>query len=99
MNGKQLTIRGMVIGVIGSVVITCSSMYIALKLSSLPWPIMFVALFSMLALKALGSTNLNEINVTHTAMSAGAMVAGGLAFTIPGIWILNPERRRSAPVS
>ncbi len=31
MNGKQLTIRGMVIGVIGSVVITCSSMYIALK--------------------------------------------------------------------
>ena len=34
MNGKQLTIRGMVIGVIGSVVITCSSMYIALKLSS-----------------------------------------------------------------
>ena len=24
-------------------------------------------------------------------MSAGAMVAGGLAFTIPGIWILNPD--------
>lgn len=91
MNGKQLTVRGMVIGIIGSVVITCSSMYIALKLSSLPWPIMFVALFSMLALKALGNTNLNEINVTHTAMSAGAMVAGGLAFTIPGIWILNPQ--------
>lgn len=91
MNGKQLTARGMVIGVIGSVIITCSSMFIALKLSSLPWPIMFVALFSMLALKALGSTNLNEINVTHTAMSAGAMVAGGLAFTIPGIWILNPK--------
>lgn len=81
----------MVIGVIGSVIITCSSMYIALKLSSLPWPIMFVALFSMLALKALGNTNLNEINVTHTAMSAGAMVAGGLAFTIPGIWILDPQ--------
>ena len=91
MNGKQLTLRSMVIGVIGSVVITCSSMYVALKLSSLPWPIMFVALFSMLALKALGNTNLNEINVAHTAMSAGAMVAGGLAFTIPGIWILNPK--------
>ena len=24
-------------------------------------------------------------------MSAGAMVAGGLAFTIPGIWMLNPD--------
>ena len=91
MKGNQLTVRGMVIGVIGSVIITCSSMFIALKLSSLPWPIMFVALFSMLALKALGKTNLNEINVTHTAMSAGAMVAGGMAFTIPGIYILNPD--------
>lgn len=91
MFGRQLTVRGMVIGAIGAVIITCSSMFIALKLSSLPWPIMFVALFSMFALKGLGNTNLNEINVTHTAMSAGAMVAGGLAFTIPGIWILNPE--------
>ena len=85
MNGKQLTVRGMVIGAIGSVIITCSSMFIALKLSSLPWPIMFVALFSMVCLKALGNTSLNEINVTHTAMSAGAMVAGGVAFTIPGM--------------
>ena len=95
MNGKQLTLRGMVIGALGAVIITCSSMFIALKLSSLPWPIMFVALFSMLALKSLGNTNLNEINVTHTAMSAGAMVAGGLAFTIPGIWILNPDAQVS----
>lgn len=91
MGGKQLTLRGMVIGAIGSVIITCSSMFIALKLSSLPWPIMFVALFSMVCLKAMGNTNLNEINVTHTAMSAGAMVAGGMAFTIPGIYILNPD--------
>ena len=32
----------------------------------------------------------NEINVTHTTMSAGAMTAGGLAFTIPGIYMLDP---------
>lgn len=88
---RQLTVRGMVIGVIGSVIITMSSMFVALKLSSLPWPIMFVALISMFSLRALGNTNLNEINVTHTAMSAGAMVSGGLAFTIPGIWILRPN--------
>lgn len=81
----------MVIGVIGCIIITCSSMFIALKLSSLPWPIMFVALFSMVMLKAMGNTSLNEINVTHTAMSAGAMVAGGLAFTIPGIYMADPE--------
>lgn len=49
----------------------------------------FVALVSMFCLKAMGNTSLNEINVTQTAMSAGAMVAGGLAFTIPGIWMLD----------
>lgn len=87
----QLTVRGMVIGVLGVIIITTSSMFIALKLSSLPWPIIFVALVSMFCLKAMGNTNLHEINVTQTAMSAGAMVAGGLAFTIPGIWILNPN--------
>lgn len=91
MTEKQLTVRGMIIGGIGSVILTMSSMFIALKLSSLPWPIMFVVLVSMFSLKALGNTNLQEINVTQTAMSAGAMVAGGLAFTIPGIWMLHPE--------
>ena len=86
---EQFTARGIAIGVIGSIILTCSSMFVALKASSLPWPIMFVALVSMFGLKALGNTNVNEINVTHTAMSAGSMVAGGLAFTIPGIFILN----------
>jgi len=91
MFNKQLTIRGLIIGAIGSIILTMSSMFIALKLSSLPWPIMFVVLVSMFVLKLCGNTNIQEINVTQTAMSAGAMVAGGLAFTIPGIWILNPN--------
>ena len=86
----QLTVRGMVIGAIGVVIITTSSMFIALKLSSLPWPIIFVALVSMFCLKTMGDANIREINVTQTAMSSGAMVAGGLAFTLPGIWILDP---------
>lgn len=91
MPKKQLTVRGLIIGAIGSIILTMSSMFIALKLSSVPWPIMFVVLVSMFLLKLCGNTNLQEINVTQTAMSAGAMVAGGLAFTIPGIWILNPD--------
>ena len=88
---EQFTTRAMVIGVIGVVIVTCSSMFVALKASSLPFPIMFVALVSMFTLKFLGSTNINEINVTHTAMSAGAMVAGGVAFTIPAIYMLYPD--------
>lgn len=88
---EQFTVRGMFIGSVGAAVLTMSSMYVALKLGALPWPIIFVALVSMFCLKLWGNTNINEINVTHTAMSAGAMTAGGMAFTIPGIFILNPE--------
>ncbi|MBO4410968.1 MAG: OPT/YSL family transporter, partial [Lachnospiraceae bacterium] len=88
---EQLTVRSMIIGSIGSIILSCSSMFIALRISSLPWPIFFVALASMFALKACGKTNLNEINVTHTAMSAGSMIAGGMAFVIPGIWVADPS--------
>ncbi len=85
----QLTTRGVVIGGIGCVIITASSAYTALRLGALPWPIVFAAVVSLFFLKLLGKASLNEANVTHTIMSAGAMVAGGLAFTIPGAWMLG----------
>ena len=94
---KQLTIRGLIIGILGSIIITASSLYVALRLGALPWPTIFVAILSMALLKVLGGTNLKEINVTHTAMSAGAMVAGGLAFTVPAFWILNPQAEFDLP--
>lgn len=84
---EQLSLRSLILGMLGSILITASSMYVALRLSALPWPTIFVAVLSMALLKALGKTTLNEINITQTAMSAGAMVAGGLAFTLPGLWI------------
>ncbi|HBQ65177.1 MAG TPA: peptide transporter [Clostridiales bacterium] len=86
---KQLTVRSILIGMAGSAVITASSMYVALRMGALPWPTIFVAVLSMALLKLLGKTSLNEINVTHTAMSAGSMVAGGMAFTLPAAWILD----------
>lgn len=86
---EQCTPRALVIGALGAVIITSSSMYVALRMGALPWPTIFVAILSLTVLKALGKTNLNEINVTHTAMSAGGMVAGGLAFTLPGLWMLD----------
>jgi putative OPT family oligopeptide transporter len=85
----QLTLRGVIIGCVGCVIITAASVYTALKMGALPWPIIFAAIISLFFLKALGRTSLNEANVTHTVMSAGAMVAGGLTFTIPGIWMLG----------
>lgn len=82
-----LTWRSISLTAAGSILITISSIYVALRLSALPWPTIFVAVLSMSLLKLLGNTNLQEINVTQTGMSSGAMVAGGIAFTIPGLWI------------
>ncbi len=87
MERKELTIRAIIIGVLGSIVVAMSSTYIALRMGALPWPTVFVALTSFAVLKSLGNTSVNEINVAHTAMSAGGLVAGGLAFTIPGLWM------------
>lgn len=95
----QLTARGIAIGCIGCIVITAASAYTALKMGALPWPIVFAAIVALFFLKALGKgrADLHEANVTHTVMSAGSMVAGGLAFTIPGAWMLGYADQTSWP--
>ena len=91
MEKSNLSIRSFIIGTIGLIIITIASMYVALKMGALPWPTVFVTILSMAILKKCKNSNLMEVNITHTIMSSGAMVAGGLAFTIPGLWILNPS--------
>ena len=85
----QLTPAGVAIGCVGCVIITASSVYTALKMGALPWPTIFTSITALVLLRALGHSSLNEANVTQIVMSAGSMVAGGIAFTIPGIWILG----------
>ncbi|MDO4537467.1 MAG: OPT/YSL family transporter, partial [Coriobacteriales bacterium] len=88
-KGAGLSAAGIAIGVIGCVIITASSVYTALKMGALPWPTIFTSITALVLLRALGHRSLNEANVTQIIMSAGSMVAGGLAFTIPGIWMLG----------
>ncbi|MDO4798106.1 MAG: OPT/YSL family transporter [Coriobacteriales bacterium] len=86
---SSLSVPGIIIGIVGCVIITASSVYTALKMGALPWPSIFTSITALLALRALGRSSLAEANVTQIIMSAGSMVAGGLAFTIPGIWMLG----------
>ena len=86
---EQLSPVGIAIGCIGCVIITASSVYTALRLGALPWPTIFTSIVALFLLRAFGHRSLNEANVTQIVMSAGSMVAGGLAFTIPGIWMLG----------
>ena len=58
-------------------------------MGALPWPTIFTSITALVLLRALGRSSLNEANVTQIIMSAGSMVAGGLAFTVPGLWMLG----------
>lgn len=85
---KHLRVSSLVTAVVGSVLVTMSSMYVALRMGALPWPTVFAALFAMFALKPF-KASLHDINVAHTGISAGGLVSGGLAFTIPAVWIIG----------
>lgn len=85
----QISMAGIAIGCVGCVIITASSVYTALKMGALPWPTIFTSVMALVLLRALGKTSLNEVNITQIIMSAGSMVAGGLAFTIPAIWMMG----------
>ena len=94
---EQLKPAGIVVGCVGCVIITASSVYTALKMGALPWPTIFTSITALVVLRALGRKSLNEANITQVIMSAGSMVAGGLAFTIPGIWMLGLDEQVSLP--
>ncbi len=88
---KELRVRTVLVGLIGLLLITSSSMYIAMRIGALPWPTLLVTVLSLIFLKKAKDSSIQEITVAHTMMSSGSMIAGALAFTIPGIWITNPN--------
>jgi uncharacterized oligopeptide transporter (OPT) family protein len=83
----HLSWSAILLAILGSVLITASSTYVALRASALPWPTVFAAVLSFALMRLFGKRDVNEINVAATGMSAGAMVAGGLVFTLPGLFI------------
>ncbi|MDR1016441.1 MAG: OPT/YSL family transporter [Coriobacteriales bacterium] len=102
---QNFTLRGVVIGAICALVISASSVYIALKLGALPWPIFFAVLLVLFLLKALGKrrrargASIEEAGVSTTIVTSASMVAGGLAFTVPALYILGLKTPSFATVS
>lgn len=85
----NITFPAVFIGIVGAILVSASSFYIVLKFGALPWPTIMVTLLSIITLKFFKSTDNREITITHTIMSAGSMVAGGVAFTVPAYIILG----------
>lgn len=92
---KLSPVPALLIGSVGCIVITASSVFTALRLGALPSPIVFTAFLSLFSLQiwkafkqqAEQNEQIRHIVLAQTVMSGGAYVAGGLAFTIPGSWM------------
>lgn len=80
-----------IIAVGGAAAISLSSLYVALKLGALPWPTVFAALSAYGLLRVLRRQDVNEANCAQAAISAGGLVAGGLAFTLPALWMIQAD--------
>ena len=87
----SLSFRALLIGAILSVAVSMYSAFAGLKIGGVYWPSVTMAVVAMAILTLLGNSNKNEINIVQTAASAGGLLAAGLIFTLPAIWLLGLE--------
>ncbi len=92
---RGFTLRAALVAIGVSLFLLTSSTYIALKFGLLPWPIIFSVIVSGGLLKLVNrgkSVSIHEINCAQAGSSIGGLIAGGIAFTVPGILYLNQAR-------
>lgn len=85
---EQLTVRGLIIGIIFCIIFSASSIYMMLKLGTATTTAFVAVCATMAILKALRNTNVNEINVTHTLMTAGGYVSAIVGCTVPTLYVI-----------
>ena len=91
-NNDGFGLRTALVAIVISLFLLGSSMYIALKLGALPWPIIFSVMLSAGILKVLQPNRrirIHEVNVAQAGASIGGLVAAGVVFTLPGILYLQ----------
>ncbi len=92
---RGLTLRAIVVAIALTIFLATTSSYIALRISALPWPIIFSVIAAGGILKGVSiftkKTNLHEINVAQSGATIGGLVASGVVFTVPGIVFLQQQ--------
>ncbi len=87
----RIYISTILVGFIGCIAISASSLYTALRLGALPWPLFLAALLSYCLLKRKNQApDFTQINIAHTMMTSGSMIAGAVAFVLPAVFLMNP---------
>lgn len=91
MPRRAFNFKTALVGLALSVVVAMYSAYAGLKVGGVYWPIITATLMAMGALKSLGGAGKVEISVAGTAASTGGLLAAGVIFTVPALWLLGLE--------
>ena len=89
MANQPIPVRAILIGSILSVLVALYSAYAGLKVGGVYWPMVTTAVVSMALVRLMGGSDKNEINVMQTTASTGGLLAAGVIFTIPAIFMLG----------
>src|SRR3989338_10874167 len=89
MGVGRFPIRALVIGGILSILVALYSAYAGLKVGGVYWPMVTAAVVCMALVKLIGGKDRNEANVMQTTASTGGLLAAGIIFTIPAIFMLG----------
>ena len=81
--------RAIILGSLLSVLVALYSAYAGLKIGGVYWPMVTTAVVSLAIMRGLGSKDANEANVMQTTASTGGLLAAGIIFTIPALFMLG----------
>ncbi|MDX1919019.1 MAG: oligopeptide transporter, OPT family [Candidatus Caenarcaniphilales bacterium] len=88
-SNSEITIRGIVLGVILSILLSGANAYLALKVGMTVSACIPASVIAMTVLRMLGNSNILENNIVQTAASAGEALAAGAVFVLPTLILLS----------
>ena len=83
-HGKELTLRGVALGVALTVVFTAANIYLGLKISITFATSIPAAVISMALLGLFSSSNIRENNIVQTSRCSSAGAMASIIFVLPG---------------
>src|SRR3990167_57705 len=85
----ELTLRGVLLAILLTIILAISNTYLALRLGILSSASIPAAIVSMGILRFFKQSSIQENNAVQTAASAGEAVAGGIVYSIPALIIIH----------
>jgi len=89
MQKAPFPYRAILIGALLSVLVALYSAYAGLKMGGVYWPMVTTAVVSLALVRAFSLGGKQETNVMQTAASTGGLLAAGVIFTIPALFMLG----------